>query len=150
MIRRKFVKDGLLSLVGTSLFANNAFAFPQKYSSYQDLIIGHNDHRYKIDMNWGALNSNFYPVNDCHEMVIDKKGRIILLTNHTKNNIIIYDKKGRLQEVWGTEFPGAHGLSLHIENGEDVLYIADNNRHEVIKTTLNGKEMIALGFKNIV
>ncbi len=88
---------------------------------------------------WGALNSQHYPVNDCHEMVQDSQGRIILLTNHTKNNVIVYDKKGQLQEVWGTEFPGAHGLTLQVENGEDRLYIADNNRHEVIKTTLDGK-----------
>jgi len=26
-----------------------------------------------------------------------------------------------------------------VENGEDFLYIADNNRHEVIKTTIDGK-----------
>jgi len=47
--------------------------------------------------------------------------------------------QGFLQEVWGTEFPGAHGLTLNVENGEDMLYIADNNRHEVIKTTIDGK-----------
>ena len=33
-----------------------------------------------------------YPVKDCHEMVQDSMGRIILLTNETKNNVIIYDK----------------------------------------------------------
>jgi len=72
-------------------------------------------------------------------MVQDSKGRIVLLTNHIKNNVIIYDKKGQLQEVWGTEFPGAHGLTLNVEGGEDFLYIADNERHEVIKTSIDGK-----------
>ena len=111
---------------------------------YQDLIIGHNEFKYKIDLNWGALNSNFFPVNDCHEMVQDSQGRIILLTNHTKNNIIVYDKNGQLIEVWGTEYPGAHGLTLNVENGEDFLYIADNSRHEVIKTTLDGTVVMTL------
>jgi hypothetical protein len=106
---------------------------------YKDVVIGHGTHKYKVDLNWGALNSNYYPVNDCHEMVQDSQGRILLLTNHTKNNVIVYDKSGKLIEVWGTDYPGAHGLTLKNENGSDMLYISDNSRHEVIKTTLDGK-----------
>ncbi len=106
---------------------------------FKDAVIGHDSHRYKIDMNWGALNAEFHPVNDCHEMVQDSKGRILLLTNHTKNNVIVYDRSGKLIETWGTEYPGAHGLTLSTENGEDFLYISDNVRHEVIKTTIDGK-----------
>ncbi|MFD2587850.1 6-bladed beta-propeller [Croceitalea marina] len=135
MKRRNFIRNSSLATTGLAsglLNANHLF-------SYKDAIIGHNSHQYKIDLQWGALNSNFYPVNDCHEMVQDSKGRIILLTNHTKNNIIIYDRSGKLLEVWGTDYPGAHGLTLNVENGEDVLYISDNNRHEVIKTTLDGR-----------
>lgn len=115
-------------------------------AEYRDLVIGHNSHRYKVDLNWGALNSSYYPVNDCHEMVQDSKGRIILLTNHTKNNVIVYDKSGKLLEVWGTEFPGAHGLTLSVEGGEDFLYIADNTRREVIKTTIDGKLVMVLPY----
>ena len=110
-----------------------------KKDAWKDLIIGHNTHKYKVDLDWGKLDSNLYPVNDCHEMVQDSKGRIVLLTNHTKNNVIIYNKKGEVEEVWGTDFPGAHGLTLNVENGEDFLYIADNDRHEVIKTSIDGK-----------
>ena len=135
MKRRNFIQHTALATTGilTGMPVLNAMA------PYKDLIIGHGSHQYKIDMNWGALNSNFYPVHDCHEMVQDSKGRIILLTNHTKNNVIVYDKSGKLIEVWGTDYPGAHGLTLHVENGEDILYISDNARHEVIKTTIDGK-----------
>ena len=51
-------------------------------------------------------------------MVQDSKGRILLLTNETKNNVIIYDKKGKLIDTWGTTYPGAHGLTLFNENGQ--------------------------------
>jgi hypothetical protein len=105
----------------------------------KDAIIGHGSHQYKIDLNWGALNPNFYPVNDCHEMVQDKKGLLYLLTNHTANNVLVYNTSGSLVNSWGNEYPGAHGLSIHDENGTEYLYISDNNRHEVIKTTLDGK-----------
>jgi hypothetical protein len=136
MIRRKFVKN----ISGLALAGLVPYRSPWKNeTSIKDIIIGHGTHQYKVDMQWGQLDSNLYPVNDCHEMVQDSKGRIVLLTNHVKNNVIIYDKKGSLIEVWGTEFPGAHGLSLSVENGEDFLYISDNNRHEIIKTTINGK-----------
>lgn len=136
MIRRQFIKNvstyTLGGMVTTPLIYQNRKVL-------QDVVVGHNSHQYKIDLNWGILDNQLFPVNDCHEMVQDSQGRIVLLTNHTKNNVIIYDKKGNMQEVWGTEFPGAHGLTLNVENGEDFLYIADNNRHEVIKTTIDGK-----------
>lgn len=105
----------------------------------KDLIVGHNDHRYKVDLTWGNLDPKKIPVKDCHEMVMDSRGRIVLLTNHTKNNVIIYNKGGEVMDAWGTEFPGAHGLTLKEEGGEDMLYITDTERHEVIKTTIEGK-----------
>lgn len=135
MHRRKFIRNvGIASTgfftVGARVFANPAL---------KDAIIGHGSHRYKIDIEWGKLNSKQFPVKDCHEMVQDAKGRIILLTNHTKNNVLIYDRSGKLLDAWGNEYPGAHGLTLHDENGTEFLYISDNDRHEVIKTTLDGK-----------
>ena len=135
MERRKFIKNTAVATTGLLTLPTMA----KTWMNYKDAIIGHGTHQYKIDLNWGALNSNYYPVNDCHEMVQDSKGRILLLTNHTKNNVIVYDRSGKLLETWGTDYPGAHGLTLNVENGEDFLYISDNNRHEVIKTTIDGK-----------
>ena len=57
-----------------------------------EIILGHNNKRYRINTKWSKADVCKYPVKDCHEMVQDKKGRIILLTNETKNNVIIYDK----------------------------------------------------------
>ncbi len=119
--------------LGTSVFDFEKAVFSR------DLIVGHNDHQYKVDMTWGALDPAKIPVKDCHEMVMDSKGRVVLLTNHTQNNIIIYNKDGSVVKTWGTEFPGAHGLTLMDEGGEDMLYITDTERHEVIKTTMDGK-----------
>lgn len=138
MQRRSFIKSTLGYGVGSSMLP------PWNAMNFKDLIIGHGDHQYKVDVNWGALDARYHPVNDCHEMVIDKKGRILLLTNHTKNNVIIYDQKGKLLETWGTDYPGAHGLTLHNENGIEYLYICDNTLHEVIKTDLSGKIILRL------
>ena len=105
----------------------------KSFARDDEIIFGHNNKRYKLDTNWGKLDFSRYPVKDCHEMVQDSKGRIILLTNETQNNVIIYDKKGKLLTTWGKEYPGAHGLTLFNENGTEVLFICDNNRHQAIK-----------------
>ena len=113
------------------------------HSSY---LIGHKAHRYKVLYGWGDLNANTHPIADCHEMVIDKIGRIFLLTNEVRNNILIYNGNGTLNGSWGSCYPGAHGLSIAEQNGEQFLFITDIVRHQVIKTTLNGKELLILNY----
>ncbi|WP_242155804.1 6-bladed beta-propeller [Aestuariivivens sediminis] len=144
MSRRTFLKQSSCASLGILLspLYNNAFSF----SKQKDVIIGHHTHQYKVDMNWGNLDPLKTPVKDCHEMVQDSKGRIVLLTNHTKNNIIIYDKSGKLLETWGTAFPGGHGLTLCKENGEDFLLITDYDRHQIIKTTIDGKVVFEIDY----
>jgi len=143
MNRRKFIHNisttATAGLICPSLFLKN-----KPY--YKDLIIGHNSHQYKIDLNWGTLDKQKYPVKDCHEMIQDSKGRIVLLTNHIKNNILIYNKRGILINAWGNDFPGAHGLTLSVEDGKDYLFITDTERHEVIKTTIDGKVVMQIPF----
>ncbi len=109
-------------------------------------ILGHNGKKYKLETDWSQADVTRNPVNDCHEMVQDSKGRIILLTNETKNNVLIYDKSGRLLSNWGREYPGAHGLTIFNEGGKDVLFICDNNRHQVIKTGIDGKQLMVLDY----
>ncbi len=111
-----------------------------------DVVLGHNNKRYRLDTKWSRANPAKFPVRDCHEMVQDKRGHIILLTNETKNNVIIYNKSGKLISSWGHEYPGAHGLTLFNENGDDVLFICDNDRHQVIKTTVDGRVLMTLDY----
>jgi hypothetical protein len=138
MDRRKFVKNSSLAMAGLMINPIDGLS--------QEPRFGHGPKRYKIDTRWSQADVSKTPVNDCHEMVQDAKGRIILLTNETKNNVMIYDKGGKLLSYWGTTYPGAHGLTLFNENGTDVLFICDNNRHQVIKTTVDGRELMVLDY----
>ena len=140
MQRRNFIKQSALAASALTIGA------PVHARNKGDVVLGQNDKRYKLDTNWGKLDFAQYPVKDCHEMVQDSKGRIILLTNETHNNVIIYDKSGKLLTTWGKEYPGAHGLTLFNENGTEVLFICDNNRHQVIKTTLDGRVLLTLDY----
>jgi DNA-binding beta-propeller fold protein YncE len=109
-------------------------------------IIGHNGHQYIVDAEWGKLDAAAYPVGDCHEMVIDSANRLYLLNNNTQNNVLVYDLDGNLLDSWGTTYPGAHGLSLGSENGTEFLLIADHARHQIIKTTLEGEELMIMDY----
>lgn len=139
MNRRKFLKHTGLAAV-TAAITNDMFA------GKNDPVYGHNDMRYRMDIKWGALDPQKYPVNDCHEMIQDKKGRIVLLTNETKNNILIYNKLGKLKESRGHEFPGAHGLTLHRAGGEEYLFITDTVKHQVYKTTIDGRLLFTIDY----
>lgn len=138
MHRRDFLLNGSLGLAG-------ALCIPQILAK-SEIILGHNQKRYRINTRWSQADVSRYPVNDCHEMVQDQQGRLLLLTNETKNNVLIYDKNGKILDAWGTEYPGAHGLTLGNENGTDVLFICDNKRHQVIKTTIDGRVLLVLDY----
>lgn len=140
--RRKFFK-------GRSKLIDGSFVMPSvvlkdKNKQHNDNLIGHGDFRYRVHKEWGNLNPSNTPVNNCHEMVMDSNGRLIMITDETKNNIIIYDKSGRLLDSWGDQFPGGHGLSLFNEGGEDRLFISDTQLGKVFKTTINGKILMTI------
>jgi peptidylamidoglycolate lyase len=137
MHRRQFIQQSTASAAGL-------LVIPALLKD--DVILGQNDKRYRLNNQWSQLDFTRYPVKDCHEMVQDRRGRILLLTNETRNNVIIYDKKGRLITTWGNEYPGAHGLTLFNENGQEVLFICDNNRHQMIKTTIDGRVLMTLDY----
>lgn len=107
-------------------------------------ILGHGDFRYQVHKDWGTLDASDTPVNNCHEMVMDSSGRLIMITDDIRNNIIIYDKSGKLLGTWGNEFPGGHGLSIFNEGGEDFLYITDFELGKVFKTTTDGRIVLTI------
>lgn len=107
-------------------------------------IYGHNGMTYKQVPGWGVLDNGKFPVNDCHEMVQDRRGRILLLTNETRNNVLVYNTRGKLLTSWGSDYPGAHGLTLAGEGRDEFLLITDTAKHQVYKTTLDGKVLLTL------
>lgn len=137
--------------IGAGLLLGAQFKLPddstqQKQYNMADPIIGHGDFCYRINLDWGKQDPAKYPVKDCHELAMDRAGLIYMTTNETRNNILVFNKDGQIHQAWGTEYPGAHGLTLADENGEEFLYITDYDRHEVIKTTLTGRVIRVFAF----
>lgn len=141
MKRRSFIQQTSVVLGGAMLTKPfTSLAGKQ----LEDPIIGHGEYKYRVNNTWGKLDASKYPVLDCNEMVIDCKHRLILLTNEPTNNIMIYDKSGKLLENWTLQLPGAHGLTIHNENGEEFLYLTDYTFGEVYKTTLAGRVLLTI------
>lgn len=142
--RRGFLKKTAAALACSSLFP--MIWTKPSYARSSGIMLGHNAHRYRVVEGWGMLDAGKNPVNDCHEMVEDAKGRLLVLTNETRNNVLIYDKSGKLLDAWGTSYPGGHGLTLSNEDGEQFLFITDTERNQVVKTDLKGREILKLDY----
>src|SRR5690606_1580068 len=110
--RRKFL--GNTVLLGTALAATPSFGFHILKKGFQeDPIVGHGDFRYKVHKDWARISTAHNPILNCHEMQMDRKGRLLMIGDHTANNILVFDKSGKLLDYWGTGYPGGHGLTLH-------------------------------------
>ncbi|PWJ41853.1 NHL repeat-containing protein [Sediminitomix flava] len=154
--RRSFIRKSATAL-GIGML-QPTFGFNSlKKSTEKEIIIGHGDYKYRLHRDWAKINSVRTPLLNCHEMVMDSKGRLIMMGDHVKNNILIFDKSGKLLDYWGTAYPGGHGLSLSQEGEEDFLYMTDsgwsldkygkymNYNGRVTKTTLDGKVIFDIG-----
>lgn len=137
--RRDFLHQSLLAgacALGTGWLAAEERQLP---------VLGQGKFRYRPVAGWGVLDERT-PVKNCSAMVVDARGRIYLLTDHCANNVIVYDRDGKLLQKWGTRFPGAHGLEIVKEDDREVLFITDLNLHRVFKTTLDGEILMELTY----
>jgi len=72
----------------------------------------------------------------CHGgVVIDKAGNFYVTTD-TERGIVVFSSEGKFLRSAGPT--RVHGLELREENGEEYIYGARPNDHEVIKLKLNG------------
>lgn len=138
MNRRHFVA----STAATVLSA--PFVKAQSKTSLNGAIIGHGEHRYRVDLEWCQAKRDVHPVKDCHEMVMDAQKRLILITNEVKNNILIFDKEGKVLDAWTLKLRAGHGLSLDARDGKETLLLCDPGGGRVVKTTLTGEILLEL------
>jgi len=94
--RRNFIKKSAMAS-GAGLIAPT-FTFGITHSrKTMGETVGHGDFKYIVNKEWGVQDPSKTPVNDCHEMVLDSQGRILMTTTGTdNNNIIVYDKSGKV------------------------------------------------------
>ena len=107
--------------------------------------LGQGAFQYRANRYWGLLDRQRYPVADCHGVCEDRNGRIVMLTNDTHNNLIAYSRSGQFRAAWETRFPGAHGLDIVQQAGDEHYWIADHDRQVISVCTPDGRELRTIG-----
>lgn len=105
------------------------------------VVLGQGALKYRVVPGWGDVSADRISLQNCHALRQDASGRIVMINTGPKNNIIIYDAAGKMTATWGTTYPGAHGLTIVKDADGECLWLTDHDRHDVIKTTLDGKEL---------
>ena len=108
-------------------------------------LLGQGAFQYRANRYWGRLDRQRYPVSDCHGICEDRAGRIVMLTNDTRNNLIAYSRAGQFRAAWETRFPAAHGLDIVEHGDEERFWITDHDRQVVSICTPDGREIRAIG-----
>ncbi len=96
--RRSFLKATALT---SAVMTFKPFYILQAQPKAEGEIIGHGSHRYRVHHGWGNLDTSKFPINNCHEMVQDSKGRLLMIGDEVKNNILVYDRSGKLLKAGG-------------------------------------------------
>ena len=105
-------------------------------------VLGQGEFRYRVVPDWGREALAKVQVKNGHAVAVDESGRLFILTDDARNNVIILDaQSGELIRHWTARMPGAHGLTLVKEKDREVLFITDTALHEVRKLTLDGEEL---------
>jgi hypothetical protein len=55
-------------------------------------VFGHGDLRYSVDLKWAKADPAVAPVVNSHALAEDKAGRLYLVTDHPKNDFIVFEK----------------------------------------------------------
>ncbi len=105
-------------------------------------LLGQAPYQYRVVKGWAAEALEKVPLKNGHALAFDAKGRLFVLTDEARNNMVILDAaSGALLGQWTARMPGAHGLALVKEGETEVVYITDTVLHEVRKLTLEGTEL---------
>jgi hypothetical protein len=140
MPRRTFLATAAAAL------AAPAFAHTRDKSGLAPPILGEGEHQYECIHDWGQLPPSI-AYGNTHGVCEDSQGNIYIKhtvhsTSSKDDAVVVFDKDGKFVRSWGAEYKGgAHGLHLSAEPDGEYLYLCDQARGIVDKTTLTGEKV---------
>ena len=91
--------------------------------------LGHGSLLYLADLKWAKADPAVAPVVNSHALAEDKAGRIYLVTDHPKNDFIVFEKDGRYVRSISAGLGGGHGLEIFEKDGVEYLVHVDSGWH---------------------
>lgn len=109
------------------------------------MSLGRGSYSYEIAEGWAKLPADV-ALGFTHGVVTDRDDNVYVF-NQSRHAVVKLDRDGNYRDSWGEEFAaGAHGLFLAQEpDGSESLLLCDYKLHQVVKTTLDGRELLRLG-----
>ncbi len=106
------------------------------------MVVTFQNKKYQWIENWARIpNTSTGQTNGrTHGVAVSKTGSVIVF-HQASPAVLFFSPEGILEKSWGTDFLGAHGLTLVEENGTEYLWLTDQNSAVVVKMTLSGEEV---------
>lgn len=145
--RRRF-----LSTLGGTTLASSAFphlATADKTGN-KPVVIGEGAHRYECHHGWGRVPEHIQWI-DTHGTAVDSEGLVYIKHRGAKDppadTIAVFEPgTGKFVRSFGKEYAGGgHGIDVRMKDGQEYLYLSDNNGL-VAKTTLTGETVWTKSF----
>ena len=149
--RRAFVKSALGAAVaagvGPTILRAGETRMNATTETGRPLIIGSGQHTYQVIDEWAKLPSG-KKFGNTHGVCETADGRIFIHNaSPTGDCVCEFDPQGKFIRSWGKEYsPGAHGMQLRTEGGEEFLYFATTSNHTCAKTDLKGERVFGLEY----
>ncbi len=100
--------------------------------------------RFELDAGWAGTSPPGIVYGWTHGVAVDDEDNVYV-HHRGESPVCVFDAGGALIHRFGDRFrEGAHGLTLAREAGRQVLWFADPEHGAVVKTTLDGQELLEL------
>jgi hypothetical protein len=96
------------------------------FTRAESLVLGHGQARYTVDLSWAKADPAVAPVVNSHALAEGRDGRIYLVTDHPKNDFIVFEKDGRYVRSISAGLGGGHGLPRRVRH----CFPATGNGHD--------------------
>lgn len=78
-----------------------------------------------------------------HGVAVARDGTVVVF-HQADPAVVLYEPGGSVRAAWGGRFPGAHGLTLVEDDGEERLWLTDQTTGAVVQSTLEGRYVCEL------
>jgi hypothetical protein len=142
--RRAFLK-ATTATAAAGFFAPRVLGMAPKHG-LGNPVVGEGEHTYECIHDWAQVPSDI-AFGNTHGVAQDSQGLVhikhtVHATSSKADAICVFDPDGKFIRSWGAEYKGgAHGLHLSKESGGEFLYLCDQARGIVDKTTLTGEKV---------